>query len=144
MKKGFTLIELLVVVLIIGTLASVALPQYKKVVEKARATEALQNLSTLAHAQERFKMASGSYTLDLSLLDIELKEGIYTYYCSHHLNGTSYFCYAVRKDGKSPNFERVLNDGRLYCRGSAENCKPFSTTPMDNNEERSYWLITQP
>ena len=72
MKKGFTLIELLVVVLIIGILSSVALPQYTKAVEKSRATEALTLLGNLATAEQVYQMSTGSFTTDLSLLDLQL------------------------------------------------------------------------
>ena len=60
-RKGFTLIELLVVVLIMGILASVAMPQYFKSVEKSRAAEAISALEALVSAQERAYMKTGSY-----------------------------------------------------------------------------------
>lgn len=69
-KGGFTLIELLVVVLIIGILASIAIPQYFKVVEKSRMAEAMSLISTIKSAQERYVAVGGAYTNDFSQLDI--------------------------------------------------------------------------
>ncbi len=98
-KKGFTLIELLVVVLIIGILSSMALPQYRKAVEKARATEAVSNIAVLMSAIDRYILANGYENRNdssfFSALDVQMPptkndvKGIeYNAYCTHTL------CYA--------------------------------------------------
>ena len=69
-KQGFTLIELLVVVLIIGILATVALPQYQLAVEKSRAMQALVFADAVAKAQNVFFLANGQYTENFEDLDI--------------------------------------------------------------------------
>lgn len=61
-NTGFTLIELLVVVLIIGILASIALPQYQNAVEKSRATEGLTLVRSIAQANQVYFMETGAYT----------------------------------------------------------------------------------
>ena len=60
-KVGFTLIELLVVVLIIGILATIALPQYTKAVERSRVSAATQWLGDAATAQSIYYMEHGSF-----------------------------------------------------------------------------------
>ncbi len=52
-RQGFTLIELLAVVLIMGILTAVALPQYRKSLERSRLTEARQMLPAIYDARER-------------------------------------------------------------------------------------------
>lgn len=74
MKKGFSLIEVLVVVLIIGILTSIALPQYQKSVEKARATEGLRIIRELQKAQQIFYDTYGRWAKieDLDALDLTI------------------------------------------------------------------------
>jgi prepilin-type N-terminal cleavage/methylation domain-containing protein len=50
MKRGFTLIEVLIVVIILGILATVAVPQFSKAIERARRAEAVMNIAAIQTA----------------------------------------------------------------------------------------------
>ena len=51
--KGFTLVEMLTVVLIIAILTSLALPQFRKVVEKSRLSEVVSRMRSYYDSSER-------------------------------------------------------------------------------------------
>jgi type IV pilus assembly protein PilA len=58
-RTGFTLIELMIVVVIIGILASIAIPKYAKTKEKAYVASMKADLRNLASAQENYAMGNG-------------------------------------------------------------------------------------
>lgn len=61
MRKGFTLIELLIVVIVIGILATIAVPQFLNAVEKARISKAKNALGLIAKAQKMYRAENDTY-----------------------------------------------------------------------------------
>lgn len=70
MHKGFTLIELLVVVLIIGILASVALPMYNKAVAKAQLAQVLLQARSIRNDIQIYRLANGAWPKNLDELTV--------------------------------------------------------------------------
>ncbi len=70
-KSGFTLIELLTVVLIIGILTAVALPQYRRAIQRAETADALINLKTMFDAAKRYYSFRSQWPTSLTGLDVE-------------------------------------------------------------------------
>lgn len=71
-NRGFTLIELLTVVVILGILTSMALPQYRKSIQRASAANALINLKTIFDSAKRYKSSYSSWPTSFRGLDVEL------------------------------------------------------------------------
>ena len=60
-ESGFTLLEVIIVIIIIGVLASLALPRFFSTVEYSRGTEAMNALATVRQSVERCYMMKSSY-----------------------------------------------------------------------------------
>ena len=150
-NAAFTLIELLVVVLIIGILAAVALPQYTKAVARSRASEAFINGAALVQALQRYFMANGQYTTDLTLLDMQVQDSdSYRYIPSNHDNsgeeGSYYRLHVVSQKSGLPSFEFSLQSGKVWCLASQKDsmqnavCKTYASDIDHTGENINYYL----
>lgn len=76
-RDGFTLIELLIVVVIIGILASIAIPKFNNTKRRANRSAGIADLRNLATAQEGFYADSDRYgaLADTALMRFSLSRG---------------------------------------------------------------------
>ena len=74
-NRAFTLIELLVVVLIIGILAAIALPQYKKAVVKTKYNNLKNLTNAIYRAEQNYYLANNKYADTFDKLDITIGNG---------------------------------------------------------------------
>jgi prepilin-type N-terminal cleavage/methylation domain-containing protein len=75
-RSGFTLIELLIVVVIIGVLAAIAIPKFQNTKGKANLAAIKSDLRNLATAEEAYFYQTGTYTSNLSALNMTPSPGV--------------------------------------------------------------------
>ena len=78
--EGFTLVEILIVVVIIGILATVAIPTYFKYVERGYASDAKVQIKNILQNAELYRQETGQWPTDVETMlaegYIELKRSI--------------------------------------------------------------------
>jgi type IV pilus assembly protein PilA len=74
--RGFTLIELLIVVVIIGILASIAIPKFSSTKGQAYLAAMRTDLRNLATAQEGYYYSNNTYSNNLSSLNFGTSSGV--------------------------------------------------------------------
>ncbi len=71
-EKGFTLVELMIVVVVLGVLASIAIPKYIMLVNKAKITEAKTILRQIINLETSYYLIDSTYEAFAEGEDCEL------------------------------------------------------------------------
>ncbi len=117
--NGFTLIELMIVIVIVGILAAIAVPSYTDYISKARRTDALNGISNVALALERYYSINNAYPNDIAVLPAPSSSSSPDGYYDMSLNATV-------ANANSSQFEILAT--RNNANPDDKNCKVFRLT----------------
>jgi len=121
-RDGFTLVELMVVVAIIGILATLAVPQYKKFQAKSRQSEARLSLGGVYTIEQSFAAENSSYTSCLGQ-------------AGYNRDGVRFY-YSVGLDDASTNQANCGPTGALGCNYTAWNYDPTGGTYTEDGNTK--------
>lgn len=122
-SRGFTLIELVLAIVVLGVLASIALPAYQDSIRKTRRSEAFSAIATLQQSQERWRGNNPKYATQLSDLgwpSTTTPNGLYTVSLATPTGddgSTSYIVSAVGTDGSSQAADKSCRKLSVRVRG---------------------------
>jgi prepilin-type N-terminal cleavage/methylation domain-containing protein len=115
-KSGFTLLEIIIVIIIVGVLASLALPRFFDTIEFSKTTEALNTIGSIKRAADRCALANeavtdvqGDYTNCLTWADISMTDPS----AVTGLNPGSHFDYSLGGGGSSYQVVATRNPDTL-------------------------------
>lgn len=115
-KAGFTLMEMLIVVLIMGILASIALPQYQQAVAHARFVGLMPMLKAVKDAQEEYWLIHRQYASTFSELGFH-PSGFTSYAPAVPPEGegeiTDEHSWAHYNDQNSSHYQNIMRKGEM-------------------------------
>jgi len=124
--EGFTLVEVVIVCVVIGILATIALPRFVRVIEKARTSEARNVLGVIRDAQSSYFLEYDVFTTNMGRLGVVVPAACNaSYHFRYSLTGggAAFTAHATRctAGGKAPNsvigayVMRLTNAGVMTC-----------------------------
>ncbi|MCA9409240.1 MAG: prepilin-type N-terminal cleavage/methylation domain-containing protein [Candidatus Omnitrophica bacterium] len=130
-NEGYTLFEIIIVIVIIGTIAAFAIPKFTKSVERTKTTEAIQILDALKSAQIVYQLETGSYTTNLTLLDVDIPTS--PNFNSPTLGSTAASLASIQRTLSNAYTLSIDDTGIISCTGS--DCQEIGCTYGAGNDQ---------